>query len=234
MNTHSPNRSALSQFAAVCFLLLLSSLSLFAQEGAATSKPPTADQFAGNFKGSAKDAAGPIALTLEIKSENGKFTGRLIAPKSEQPFASAELAGGKLNVKLGSGATAATLTLQPRENKLVGEWKADSKTRPVEFDRVPVEEKPAVADAKKTTQPSDAELLTGVWDAAADAQGQAFPFTLTLKVEGEKVTGSSSSQLGRLDDFDGDLERREAGRDSRRGKRSGGPGRHARRWKTGR
>jgi hypothetical protein len=39
-------------------------------------------------------------------------------------------------------------------------------------------------------------LLTGVWDAAADAQGQAFPFTLTLKVEGEKVTGGSSSQLG--------------------------------------
>src|SRR5437867_2395229 len=32
--------------------------------------------------------------------------------------------------------------------------------------------------------------------AYADAQGQPFPFTLTLKLEGEKVTGSSSSQLG--------------------------------------
>ena len=30
----------------------------------------------------------------------------------------------------------------------------------------------------------------------ADAQGQPFPFLLTLKVDGEKVTGGSSSQLG--------------------------------------
>ncbi|HXU08316.1 MAG TPA: hypothetical protein VN743_04910, partial [Blastocatellia bacterium] len=37
---------------------------------------------------------------------------------------------------------------------------------------------------------------TGEWDAAADAQGQAFPFTLVLKLDGDKVTGSSSSQLG--------------------------------------
>jgi hypothetical protein len=38
--------------------------------------------------------------------------------------------------------------------------------------------------------------ISGQWDAVADAQGQPFPFTLTLKLEGEKVTGSSSSQLG--------------------------------------
>jgi len=30
----------------------------------------------------------------------------------------------------------------------------------------------------------------------ADAQGQPFPFLLTLKVDGETVSGSSSSQLG--------------------------------------
>src|SRR5207249_4164947 len=38
--------------------------------------------------------------------------------------------------------------------------------------------------------------LSGEWEAAADVQGQAFPFTLTLKVDGDKVSGSSSSQLG--------------------------------------
>ena len=41
-----------------------------------------------------------------------------------------------------------------------------------------------------------AEDISGEWEAVADANGQAFPFTLTLKVDGEKVTGSSSSQLG--------------------------------------
>src|SRR5438067_1064754 len=36
-------------------------------------------------------------------------------------------------------------------------------------------------------------LLTIV---SAIAQGQPFPFTLSLKLEGDKVTGSSNSQLG--------------------------------------
>ena len=38
--------------------------------------------------------------------------------------------------------------------------------------------------------------ISGDWDAAADAQGQPFPFTLSLKLDGEMVTGISSSQLG--------------------------------------
>ena len=38
--------------------------------------------------------------------------------------------------------------------------------------------------------------MSGQWDAVADANGQPFPFLLTLKVDGENVTGNSSSQLG--------------------------------------
>jgi hypothetical protein len=38
--------------------------------------------------------------------------------------------------------------------------------------------------------------LNGEWDAVADAQGQNFPFLLTLKIDGENVTGGSRSQLG--------------------------------------
>ena len=196
MNTHSVYRKALSKTVFAFFLLLLSPLVLFAQEGASATKPPTADQFAGNYKGAAKDSAGAIMLTVEIKSESGKISGRLITPQKEQPFTSGELADGKLTVRIGSGDSATTLVLQSRDNKLVGEWKADGKTRQVELERVPAEKQPPVAEGKTAPEASSAELLTGIWDAAADAQGQAFPFTLTLKVEGEKVTGSSSSQLG--------------------------------------
>ena len=195
MKTISPSRHA-SHSVAAFFLLLLTPLLVCAQGGASATKPLTADQFAGNYKGAAKDPAGAIILTVEIKSENGKISGRLITPQREQPFTSSELSGGKLTVKTGSGKDATTLVLEQQDKKLVGEWKADGKTRPVELERVPDEKVTVVAEVKKAPEPSDAELLTGVWDAAADAQGQAFPFTLTLKVEGEKVTGSSSSQLG--------------------------------------
>jgi uncharacterized protein with FMN-binding domain len=194
MKIHSPTPRALSKPVAALVLLLMTPLVLWAQGGTTAMKPPTADQFAGNYKGTAKDPAGAIVLTVEIKSENGKISGRLIAPQREQPFNSGEVAGGKLTVKTGSGNSATTLVLEPRDKKLVGEWKADGKTRPVELERVPAEKE--AVEVKKAPEPSAAELLTGVWDAAADAQGQAFPFTLTLKVDGEKVTGSSSSELG--------------------------------------
>jgi hypothetical protein len=194
MKTHSPNRKALSKTVAGCFLLLLSPAILLAQ-GGAPGPQPTADQFAGNYKGAAKDPAGALALTLEIKSENGKISGRLIAPQGEQPLTFGDVVDGKLTVRTGTGNNSGTLVFRRRDQKLVGEWKVDGKTRQVELERV-AEKEPAAAEVKKAPEPSSAELLTGVWDAAADAQGQAFPFTLTLKVEGEKVTGSSSSQLG--------------------------------------
>lgn len=185
-----------SRLIAGFFLLLLSPLVLFAQGGSPAPQPAMADQFTGNYKGSAKSPDGDIVLTLEIKSEKGKISGRLVTPQGEQPFTSSDFVGGKLTIKLGSGAGAGLLALQLRDGKAVGDWKAEGRTRAVEFQTVPVAADPSVAEVKKSPEPSDAELLAGEWDAAADAQGQAFPFTLTLKVAGENVTGTSSSQLG--------------------------------------
>jgi hypothetical protein len=183
--------------AAVFFFLLLSPLSLSAQNATSATKPPVADQFAGNYKGSAKSPEGDTRLNMEIKSEKGKISGRLVTLQGEQPFTSGEVVDGKLTLKFGAAANAGVLTLQLRDDKLAGEWKAGAKTRAVEFQKVPAAPTdPAVAEVKKPAEPATADLLSGEWDAAADAQGQAFPFTLTLKLDGDKVTGSSSSQLG--------------------------------------
>ena len=182
---------------AVVFLLLLSPLALFAQDGPATAKPPTVDQFVGNYKGTAKSPEGEVALTLEIKSDKGKISGRLITPKGEEPLTSGEVVVSKLTIKLGSGSGANQLVLQLRDDKAVGEWKTGGQTRAVEFRKVlPATEATAAEVAKPATEPSIAESLSGEWDAAADVQGQAFPFALSLKIEGDKVTGESSSQLG--------------------------------------
>ena len=166
------------------FVLSLTPLALFAQDGAAsTAKPPTVEQFAGTYKGSAKNPSSDLSLTLEIKTESGRVSGRLIESQDERQIASGEIVGGKLALKLGSGAGAATLTLQPQDDKLLGQLTSTGgQPRAIEF--------------KKVTEPSMAEFLTGDWDAAADVQGQPFPFSLTLKVDGEKVTGASNSELG--------------------------------------
>lgn len=45
-------------------------------------------------------------------------------------------------------------------------------------------------------RPPAGDVVSGDWDASADAQGTAIPFTLKLKLEGDKVTGSSESAQG--------------------------------------
>jgi hypothetical protein len=170
---------------AAVFLLMVSPFALFAQNGATSpAKPLTIEHFVGNYKGTAKRPAGDISFTLEIKSENGKTSGRLIAPQhAELQITSGEIIGNKLTLKLSSGDHSATLVLQLADNKLVGEWKSGEQTGAVELIKAPAE-------------PSLAEMLSGEWDGAADVQGEAFPFSLSLKVEGDRVTGSSSSELG--------------------------------------
>ena len=44
--------------------------------------------------------------------------------------------------------------------------------------------------------PAAGDPITGEWSASADAQGMTIPFTLNLKLEGDKVTGTSTSDQG--------------------------------------
>ena len=176
-------------------MLLLSPVLLFAQGASSAPQPTPGDQFGGNYKGVAKSPDGDIALTLEIKSQNGKISGRLVTPQGEQSFKSGEVVDGALMIKLGTGG----LSLKVRDGKVLGDWKEGAQSRAVEFRKVPAASEIVVGEIRRdptSAGPSAAEQLSGEWDAAADVQGQAFPFTLTLKVDGEKVSGESSSQLG--------------------------------------
>jgi hypothetical protein len=160
-------------------LLILAPLTLFGQ-----TPQPTPDPFVGKFKGIAKMGAAQVDVTLETKFADGKFSGRAVTPNTEYPITSGELAGTKLTLKIGTGDKTALLTVQSVDGKLVGDWISGEQKGTVELKRVTAIEVAA------------ADSLAGEWDAVADAQGQAFPFTLVLKVDAEKVTGSSSSQLG--------------------------------------
>ena len=177
MISQQMSRGHLPRSATLVALLLLSPLTPCAQP-----QTPTADHFAGNYKGTAKMGSGEMEVTLEMKSANGKLSGRAVAAGTEYQITAAEVVEGKLTLKFGT-ADPASLVLQQRDDKLVGDWIRGDQKGTVELKKIAAE-------------PSAAEFLTGQWDGAADANGQAFPFTLNLKVDGEKVTGTSSSELG--------------------------------------
>jgi len=156
--------------------LFWSSISVAQDTSTTTPKLPV--PLTGKYEGIGKGPNGDVQMTLDLVNEAGKFAGRLSTPNGIYEVIKGQIIDGLMTLELQDKDSVAKLSLRPTENKLVGELSADGRTGLVEFKRVSKDE------------------ITGEWDAAADAQGQAFPFTLTLKVEGEKVTGSSNSELG--------------------------------------
>jgi hypothetical protein len=143
------------------------------------------DSISGKYVGVGKSAgAADAELTLELKNEGGKITGSLISGQTKTEVSDGTILDGKLTLKLGEAAKDGVLTAKVDGDTLVGEWVTGSQKKALELKR---------GAATTAAAPMN---LNGTWDGLADANGQGFPFTLTLKVEGEKVTGGSSSQLG--------------------------------------
>lgn len=147
------------------------------------------DSLPGKYEGTAKTAgAADSQIMLELKNDGGKISGHLMNGQTGFDISEGTLADGKLTLKLGPAAKDGVVTLKVDADKLSGEWVAGTTKKTVEL-------KKAGAAAATAAKPA-AFNLAGQWEAVADANGQAVPFLLTLAVDGEKVTGGSSSQLG--------------------------------------
>ena len=129
-------------------------------------------------------------VSIELKSEGGKITGRATHGPKTIDITEAKLDNGMLTLRFDKDHA---FTGKVDGDKLVGEVSDGATKFPIELKKVTPA---AAAPATPAAAAPAAFNLNGQWDAIADANGQPFPFLLTLKVEGEKVTGNSSSQLG--------------------------------------
>ncbi len=168
MKSQSLKKQMLS-YVAIFTLGLIASVSAVAQNGS----------FAGRYEGTAKKPDGDIALTMELTESAGKFSGQVTSPHGVYTITTAQVTDGALIFEAECNGSKGKATLRQQGEMLKGEFTVDGRTGSVEF--------------KKAAAVDD---ISGEWDAIADASGQPFPFTLTLKLEGEKITGSSNSQLG--------------------------------------
>jgi hypothetical protein len=179
----------------VVLTLLLLGISVVtkAQNPPAAEKPTFTDELSGKYEGTAKGAAGAeTRIALEVANDKGKVSGRLVNGQESAAITEGTFTERKLSLKLGEGKTASTLTAELQGDRLTGDWTVSSEKRALDLKKIAV----VVSATLVATEASAPVSLTGEWDGLADAQGQGFPFQLILKVEGEKVTGESSSSLG--------------------------------------
>jgi len=131
-------------------------------------------------------------ITLALKNDAGKITGRVQHGTMSADVTEGKLENGTLTLSFGKDAK---FVGKVNGDKLVGEAVHGTEKVPLELKKVTAAatvtpEAPTVAVGRGAID------LNGQWDAVADANGQPFPFLLTLKIDGESVSGSSSSQLG--------------------------------------
>jgi hypothetical protein len=146
----------------------------------------------GTYEGMVKMPGAPEGkVSIELKSEGGKITGRAIHGPKTIEIAEAKLENGTLTLRFDKDHA---FVGKVDGDKLVGEVSDGATKFPIELTKaMPAAATPATPAAAAAPA---AVNLNGQWDGVADANGQPFPFLLTLKVEGDKVTGNSSSQLG--------------------------------------
>jgi hypothetical protein len=165
------------------FTLLLGSAGAFAQGTAAA-----ADTLTGKYEGTLKSAgSADEKISLELKNDGGKISGHAMHGADAMDITEGTFKDGTLSLRFGKETV---LTAKVQGDKLAGDLVSKTRKGSVELMKVMPAGPAAAAPA---SGPVD---LSGQWDAVADANGQPFPFALTLKVEGEGVTGGSSSQLG--------------------------------------
>ena len=139
---------------------------------------------------------GEEKVTLELKTDGAKISGRVTHGPKTAETTEAKLENGTLTLNFGEGRI---ITAKVDGEKLVGEATDGPAKIPVEFKKVPPAAATAPAPAATpapAAAPAPAFDLNGQWEGVADANGQSVPFTLALKVDGEAVTGTGSSQMG--------------------------------------
>jgi hypothetical protein len=169
----------LISIAAACFALLLVPFVAMGQPSTGASQTPQAS-FAGKYEATAKDETGADQkLTLNLVEDAGKYSGTLTTAKGSFKILKGQMANGTLTLDIEKpGGSSGPMSLRKNGENLAATFSEAGKTHTLDF--------------RKAT----ADEISGEWEAVADANGQAVPFTLSLKLDGEKITGSSSSQLG--------------------------------------
>jgi hypothetical protein len=126
-----------------------------------------------------KDETGEQKLKLDLLEDSGKYSGTLTTAKGSFKILKGQVANGTLTLEIEKpDGSAGPMSFRKNGEALTATFSDAGKNLTVDFRKAAVDE------------------ISGEWDAVADAQGQPFPFVLTMKLDGEKVTGSSNSQLG--------------------------------------
>src|SRR5262245_41664261 len=153
----------------VALLLAVSSVSLAAsRSNSATRLNQAKDNLSGKYTGVAKsDQMGEIPLTVEIKNDAGKLSGKIETPQGPAAITSGTYDAGKIVMKFDAGGNEGTVTAMLEGEKITGKWELAGMGGGLELKRAAAGATAAPA-AGASAAPAAGDPISGEWAANAD------------------------------------------------------------------
>jgi hypothetical protein len=178
-----------------------------AAQPAQAAAPSTPADVAGRYAGTFVAPDGPLPITAELKVESGVITGSIQAPTRAMSITGGGVTGEKFSLTIQMGGAAGSIAGSFKDGKFDGRWSQGVQGGAFTLARLgpggaaaPGTAGAAAEAAKPPAAPAPdsaaTDPLTGDWDAILDAGGNQMPFLLSIKLDGEKVTGQLASDMG--------------------------------------
>ncbi len=163
------------------------------------------DTVAGKYQGVATTGGGDLAVKMELRIENGALAGTIETPQGLVTIVGSVITGENVVLKIEMNGAPGTITGTYKDGKVKGTWAIGDDSGEFSVEKVVGDAKadaPKVAAAPAATPDTKAaavpasDPISGVWDGMAGQGDFTRAFTMTLKLDGEKIAGDISSEDG--------------------------------------
>jgi hypothetical protein len=157
------------------------------QTPALAPAPLTLASLAGKYEGSTVSPDGLETFVADLKAGNGIITGVITTTRRVITVTGGTVSGDHVSLSIDLEGTPGSIAAAVKEGRFEGEWVIGANRGTFTMKKAATTT-PAAAPATPGGDP-----LTGDWDAVLDMGGNQMPFSLSLKLDGQKVTGQAGS-----------------------------------------
>jgi hypothetical protein len=190
----------------VTALVALRPVQSFAQAAGGQALAPAPQSLVGHYEGSVRGANGEAHLKVDLKFEKEAFAGTIDSGQgSALAITGGKLTDDQLVLNFDTGGQPGTINGTVKEGRIEGTWTLGDYTGPCTLIKTvqatgeaSAADRPAAVAATDAAKPAAAasDPISGQWDGVAGTEDFSAPFLLTIKLDGEKVTGEISSEQG--------------------------------------
>jgi hypothetical protein len=145
-----------------------------------------------------------MAASVDLKFEQGTFAGTIEYGQGPVAITGGSITGDRVTLNIDVGGTAGTIAGTMKGDRIEGTWTLADASGTFALTKVTGDaaKPPAGTPAPPGNAPAkpaaaaSADPITGEWNGVTSNNEISVPFTMRLKLDGEKVTGDMSSDQG--------------------------------------